>query len=212
MCIKQLVKRIRLFLIVGIYSYTTASRCSSKYCCRSLPVPLPWQAPKPSSSLKISYFVLSFYLLSSSSLFLSLYQYFFKKVLEYTSFPKYSVLCRRLSPGRSLFESIRKGMFSVLRLILTGSVVSASSGPGRLSRPAFLVCCNMLSLSTEHTSFHLFLICFHCKIFRILRKGQMQNTIFPTICSSATQPTDVLRESTETSRLSPMTNILDSGT
>ena len=37
-------------------------------------------------------------------------------------------------------------------------------------------------------------------------------TIFPTSCSSATQPTDVLRESTETSRLSPMTNILDSGT
>ena len=164
-----------------------------------------------SDSLMISYFVLSFYLLSSCSLFLSLYQYFFKKVLEYTSFPIYSVLCRRLSPDRPLFESIRKGMFSVLRLILTGSVVSASSDRERLSRPAFLVCCNRLSLSTEHTSFHLFLICFHW-IFPNLEKGQMQNTIFPTICSSATQPTDVLRESTETSRLSPMTNILDSGT
>ena len=42
--------------------------------------------------------------------------------------------------------------------------------------------------------------------------GHTRNTIFPTICSSATHPTAVLRESMDTARLSPMTKILPSGT
>ena len=42
--------------------------------------------------------------------------------------------------------------------------------------------------------------------------GQTVKTIFPTICSSATQPTEVFRESMETARLSPITKILESGT
>ena len=43
-------------------------------------------------------------------------------------------------------------------------------------------------------------------------KGQMRNTTLPTIWSRATQPTVVLRESTETSRLSPMRKYRSSGT
>ena len=42
--------------------------------------------------------------------------------------------------------------------------------------------------------------------------GQMRKTTFPTICSFATQPIDLLRESIETSRWSPITKIRDSGT
>ena len=42
--------------------------------------------------------------------------------------------------------------------------------------------------------------------------GHSQYTTLPTICSSATHPTAVFLESTETLRLSPMTKTLDSGT
>ncbi len=43
-------------------------------------------------------------------------------------------------------------------------------------------------------------------------RGQNQKTIFPTICSSETQPTVVLRESTEVERWSPMQKYRLSGT
>ena len=42
--------------------------------------------------------------------------------------------------------------------------------------------------------------------------GQTRNTILPTSCSSATQPTDVERESTDVARWSPSTKIRPSGT
>ena len=43
-------------------------------------------------------------------------------------------------------------------------------------------------------------------------RGQTRKKILPTICSCATHPTEVLRESTEVSRWSPMTNTRPSGT
>ena len=45
-----------------------------------------------------------------------------------------------------------------------------------------------------------------------LLNGQTQKTSSPTIWSSATQPTEALRESTDTLRWSPKTNIRFSGT
>ena len=46
----------------------------------------------------------------------------------------------------------------------------------------------------------------------IPESGQIRNTIFPTICSSDTHPTEVFRESMDASRLSPITKIRESGT
>ena len=43
-------------------------------------------------------------------------------------------------------------------------------------------------------------------------KGQTRHTILPTICSSETQPIIMVRESMETSRLSPITKVRFSGT
>ena len=46
----------------------------------------------------------------------------------------------------------------------------------------------------------------------IPESGQIRNTIFPTICSSAMHPTEEFLESMETSRLSPITKMRESGT
>ena len=69
-------------------------------------------------------------------------------------------------------------------------------------------------LYSGHCSEIQFFHIFDCLYFTLPNplSGQICQTIFPTICSSATQPTERLLESTETSRWSPITKIRDSGT